>query len=213
MMRYCFFLLALFGQLTLVNAQIEDSLLASKSNLKIGYSIGLSYNIYSWYHLSNTPSAFEKKTYSTGQAMNILPGLSTGLWIGNVKHWLLSLETEVTFLPFALSLQQYRGLGTLEVPTLVRFQFPLSRQQSLWTFLHFGTGIQWQLLDLYGHTSPTHSHQHFTWVGEVGWHISAVAHQRHILRELEFFVRLGTNTKEFFHFNTGLRLCFRNGNK
>lgn len=210
-MRFCLFLLALVGQLLTAHAQTTDNPPPS-SNLRIGYSLGLSYNFYSWYRPPSISTNFE--IYSTGQVLNILPGLHAGVWIGDVEHGLLSLQTELSFLPFALSLQQYSGLGVLEVPTLIKFQLPISRQQSLWTFVHLGAGVQWQAVDLYDKRPfSTHAQQYMTWVGEIGFHLSAVAHSKHKIRELEYFVRIGAAPNGAFSANTGLRLCFRNGTK
>ncbi|MGH1336385.1 MAG: hypothetical protein ACRBFS_09680 [Aureispira sp.] len=210
-MRYCLFLFLLFGQLTVVNAQLDQPA-PTIPTLKVGYSLGLSYNMYSWHRPPSSLSL--QKPYSTGQVLNILPGFHTGLWIGNVKNWLLSVETGINFLPFALSSQQYSGLGILEVPTLIRVQFPLTRQQSLWTFLHLGAGLQWQSVDLYDRASiNSHQRQYFVWVGEIGWQLAAVAHQQHRIRALEFFVRVGAAPVGATHISIGLCLRFRNGKK
>jgi hypothetical protein len=182
---------------------------ANNKNLHLGYSLGLSYNFYSWY----APPNYTTSNYSTGQALNILPGLNAGLWLGDIDNWLLSLETEINFLPFALSLHNYNGLGSLEIPTLVKIQFPLSKQQSLWTFLHIGLGVQWQSVDLYARKELANYNQSYlTWVGELGWQIAAVAHHKHQIRTLEYFVRVGAQV-DALSVNTGLRLRFSNGNK
>lgn len=206
-MRYGLLLCLLIGCWTIVNAQqsIRPSYTV-KNDLHLGYSLGLSYNFYSWY----APPNYATSNYSTGQVLNLLPGLNTGLWIGDINHWLLSLETAINFLPFALSLNNYNGLGSLEVPTLVKIQLPLSKQQSLWTFLHIGLGVQWQSVDLYARKELTHYNQNYlTWVGELGWQIAAVAHHKHRIRTLEYFVRVGAQTNAL-SVNTGLRLRFSN---
>lgn len=208
-MRYCLFVVALIGQLALVNAQTAET---PSSRIRVGYSLGLSYNLYSWYRAPNESRG--NKPYSTGQVLNILPGVGVGFWLGDMDHWLLSLETEVNFLPLALSVQQYNGLGVLELPTLLKLQVPLSRQQSLWTFVHVAAGVQWQQIDLYDRSvASKHQRQYLTWVGEIGVHLSAVAHKKHRLRELEYFIRLGAGEAGAFGWNTGLRLQFRNGNR
>lgn len=209
-MRYGLLLCLLIGYWTVANAQQSmDSASAAKKNLHLGYSVGLSYNFYSWY----APPNYTASHYSTGQVLNILPGLNTGLWIGDVDNWMLSLETEINFLPFTLSVDQYNGLGSLEIPTLAKIQLPLSKQQSLWTFLHIGLGVQWQSVDLYARKELTNYNQtYLTWIGELGWQIAAVAHHKHRLRTLEYFIRVGAQV-DALSINTGLRLRFSNGNK
>jgi hypothetical protein len=210
-MRYGLFLSIFLGMAVWATAQNTKT---ASPTLKTGYSLSLSYNLYSWHRAPQLPDNPKPPPYSTGQALNILPGLGAGLWLGTVDKWLLSLESELTFLPFALDVQHYRGLGVLEVPTLIKFQFPLSRQQSLWTFLHIGAGLQWQLLDLYDRALlPTQQRKYWTYVGEIGWHLSAVAHQRHRIRELVYFVRFGFNQQAAINVQTGLQVYFRNGNR
>ncbi|MFK7798511.1 MAG: hypothetical protein AB8E82_13750 [Aureispira sp.] len=209
-MRYGLLLCLLIGYWTVGNAQqsIVPPATVNK-NLHMGYSLGLSYNFYSWY----APPNYTASNYSTGQVLNILPGLNTGLWIGDVEHWLLSLETEINFLPFAFSLNKYNGLGSLEIPTLAKIQLPLSKQQSLWTFLHVGLGVQWQRVDLYDRKELANYNQtYITWIGELGWQIAAVAPHKHRLRTLEYFVRVGAQVNAL-SVNTGLRLRFSNGSK
>ncbi len=213
-MRYSIFLWAILGQWAFLQAQTIPEVDPTPSTLRVGYSWALSYNLYSWYRAPNREQQSERRPYSTGQAMNLLPGLSLGFWLGDVEHGLFSLETEINFLPFAVSVQQYQGIGVLEIPTLLKYQFPLSRQQSLWTFLHVGAGVQWQYLDLYDRAAQSqYERRYLTWIGEIGWHLSAVAHQKHRLRELEYFIRFGVGQTTAISLNTGLRLRFRNGTR
>jgi hypothetical protein len=181
-----------------------------KTKIYAGYGLFLNYNLYSWYQ---KPSTIERPLTASGQVLNVLPGLGLNFWVGDVDHWILSVEGAIEYLPFALDIDNYKGLGALSIPLLAKIQFPVAKQKSLWLMLHFGAGVQLLHSDIYDRpkTYENASNPFFTsFVGEFGLHISAVGYKRQHLREVELFFRAGAAPFGTLSFNTGLRLTLWN---
>ena len=94
---------------------LSSTLFAQKKAKKIefGYGISYAYNLYTY---SITPNRRDSISSSSGQVLNVLPGLHMNLWFGNVDTWILSLEAGATYLPFALDIDNFRGMGILKFP-------------------------------------------------------------------------------------------------
>lgn len=201
----CLFILGLsFGKL---HAQEAPK---PKSKIHLGYALFLNYNLYSWYQ---KPSTIENPLSSSGQVLNVLPGLGVNFWVGDVDHWILSVEGGIEYLPFALDTDIYKGMGALSIPILAKAQFPILKQKSLWLMLHAGAGVQLLHTDIYARPdvySIGFNPFFTTVVGEVGLHISAVGYQRQHIREVELFLRAGAAPFGAVSFTTGLRLTLWN---
>ncbi|MFT5648217.1 MAG: hypothetical protein ACI976_002915 [Aureispira sp.] len=201
----CLFILGLsFGKLHAQDAP------KTKTKIYAGYALFLNYNLYSWYQKPNT---IERPLSSSGQVFNVLPGLGMNLWLGDIDHWILSLEGGIEYLPFALDTDVYKGMGALSIPVLAKIQFPVAKQKSLWLMLHVGAGVQFLHTDIYArpNTVGIGFNRFFTSiVGEVGVHISTVGYKRQHIREVELFFRAGGAPFGTASFNTGLRLTFWN---
>lgn len=177
------------------------------SALHFGYGLFLNYNLYTWHQ---KPS-FVLANSSSGQVFNVLPGVGASLWLGDVDHWLIALESGVEFLPFALDIDNYSGLGAVSFPILAKVQLPVAKQKSLWLMVHAGAGVQFTKTDLYAQPNTTINHPFYaTIMGEVGFHISAVGYQKQHLREVELFVRAGAAPLGAISVHTGLRVSFLN---
>jgi len=205
-----YILLCLFivvGSFEKLNAQDTP---ATKTKIYAGYGLFINYNLYSWYQ---RPSTIESPLSSSGQVLNVLPGLGLNFWIGDVDHWIIALEGGIEYLPFALDIDNYKGMGALSIPVLAKVQFPVAKQKSLWLMLHFGAGAQFLHTDIYNRPEAYQnaSNPFFTSiVGELGVHISAVGYARQHLREVELFFRVGAAPFGTVSFNTGLRLTLWN---
>lgn len=182
----------------------------AKTKVHLGYAFFMNYNLYSWYQ---KPSTIESPLSSSGQVLNVLPGLGLNFWIGDVDHWILSIEGGLEFLPFALDIDNYKGLGALSIPILAKAQFPILKQKSLWLMLHVGAGAQLLHTDIYARPDAYQNvaNPFFTTiVGELGVHISTVGYQRQHIREVELFLRAGAAPFGAVSVTTGLRLTLWN---
>lgn len=198
-------LILLFGKL---QAQEMDS--KPKTKVYSGYAFFMNYNLYSWYQ---KPSTIERPLSSSGQVLNVLPGLGLNLWFGDVDQWIVSIEGGIEYLPLALDIDNYKGLGALSVPMMAKVQFPVAKQKSLWLMLHVGAGAQLLHTDIYARPTiyQNAANPFFTSIiGEFGLHISAVGYRKQHLREVEWFVRAGAAPFGTVSFNTGLRLTLWN---
>lgn len=206
-MKYIFTLLAMASLSLNIIAQ-QDS--TSSSKLYAGYGLFMNYNLYCWYQ---KPSSIDVSLSSSGQILNILPGVGLNFWFGDVDHWILSLEGAIEYMPFALDASVYKGLGALSIPILAKTQFPIVKQQSLWLMLHIGAGVQLLHTDIYARPllyQNTYNPLFAAIVGEIGIHVSAVGYLRQHIREIEFFIRTGAGLLGAVGFNTGLRITFWN---
>lgn len=184
-----------------------------KKTVRFGYNFHLNYNLYTWYQ---TPTTTSSDNHSVGQALNILPGLGGGIWVGDVKNWLLSVDASVQYLPFAFDTEQFTGMGSLAFPVATKIQFPIAKQNSTWLMMHLGAGVQFVKTDCYARpetlaTAPNPFYA--TYYGEVGFHISAVAYRLQHLREVELFFQAGAGANQNMLFGAGLKLTYWNAIK
>ncbi|WMX16702.1 MULTISPECIES: hypothetical protein [unclassified Aureispira] len=207
-MKYTLLCLSLIGLLFGKLQAQENS--QTTSPIYVGSAFFMNYNLYSWYQ---KPSRIESPLSASGQVLNILPGLGVNFWVGDVDRWIVSIEGGIEYLPFALDIDHYKGLGALSIPLLAKVQFPVAKQKSLWLMLHFGAGTQLLHTDIYARPSAyqnTYNPFFASIVGETGIHISAVGHKRQHLREVELFFRAGAAPFGTISFSTGLRLTLWN---
>jgi len=206
-MKYVLLCLSIIG-LSLGRLRAQDT--STTTKIYTGYGLFMNYNLYSWYQ---KPSTIESPRSASGQVLNILPGLGLNFWVGDVDHWIISIEGGIEYLPFALDIDNYKGLGALSIPIMAKVQFPVAKQKSLWLMLHFGAGAQLLHTDIYSRPEAYQnaSNPFFTSiVGEFGVHISTVGYQRQHLREIELFFRAGAAAFGTVSFNSGLRLTLWN---
>ena len=87
-----------------------------KPVLKSGYHLTTQYNLYNRFsHLSTATEA----RVSSGQVLNVLPGVGFGFWIAKPQKWWLSCHLSLEYSPLALDLEQKIGLGTLNILSLI----------------------------------------------------------------------------------------------
>ena len=201
---YIFLLIIISGT---VYAQQNNT--REQRKLYFGYGININYNLYSWYQ---NKSKTNQSVSRSGQVLNILPGLGLNLWCGDIKHWILSVEGGVNYLPFALNINQYSGMGSLSFPLIAKIHFPVAKQKSLWAMLHIGIGAQFNRTDLYDRRNNSVQNNSFftTIAGELGIHVAAVGFLRRQIRDIEYFIRVG-GYENSISINTGIRLSFWKG--
>ena len=181
-----------------------------QKDIYFGYGLFLNYNLYSWYQ---NPASNNNSGSSCGQVLNIIPGLGFNFWLGDIEHWILSMEAGVEYNPFAFDLERYSGMGALGIPAMAKVYFPVAKQKSLWLMLHGGIGLQFISTNLYNQPSTSQVITNIFYtniVGEVGIHIAAVGHYRKQIKEIEYFIRFGGGAFNSINLNTGIRLTFWN---
>lgn len=193
-------------------AQIDTLPKAQKSKVpvRVGYRFQADLNLYSWHQ---KPTSIYKEKSSSGQVLNVLPGLGLGFWIGDVKHWLFSVEGSVRYLPFEFDMNQYKGLGSLAFPVQANLHFPIAKQNSTWVLLHLGGGLQWLKTDLYARPDAIQKFAnpyYYTIYGEIGVHLAAVSKHLDHLREVEIFFQAGAGNDNSLFFSSGMKLSFWN---
>lgn len=193
-----------------VTVHAQQNKQSKQNKLYFGYGLNINYNLYCWYQ-NNAKT--NQPVSTSGQVLNILPGLGLSLWLGDIEHWILSIESGIDYSPFALSVNKYAGMGSLSLPLISKFHFPIAKQKSLWALLHIGIGAQFNQTNLYNRGMNNHHSQNnsffTTIVGELGIHAAAVGYWRKQLRDIDYFIRVG-GFENSISINTGIRLTFWN---
>ena len=201
---YIFLLVIISG-----TVQAQQNNQKEQKKLYFGYGININYNFYCHYQ---NRSKTNQSVSTSGQVLNILPGLGLSLWCGDIEHWILSVEGGVDYSPFALNVNKYAGMGALSLPITAKLHFPFAKQKSLWAMLHIGIGAQFNRTELYNRAgnNPSQNNSFFTTiVGEMGIHVAAVGYWRRQMRDIEYFIRVG-GFENSISINTGIRLTFWN---
>jgi hypothetical protein len=174
--------------------------------LQMGMSFYLDYNLYHWY---KKPASLSPETESAGQILNLLPIGGMGLWIGRAGSTTLGIEGGIDYSPFSFDTKEYKGMGAVSFPVLVRLTQPFAPQQGISPFFGVGAGLQWNRIDLYGRPSGSQTalNPYFqTRVIEFslgmgsGWHIDE--RQTGLIA---FYARIGNSPDQAFSMNFGLR--------
>ena len=180
----------------------------AQNNFHFGYYINPSLNLYQRTHQPET-AVTDNKERSSGQGLNILPGLSTGLWVGKAKTFALGVEAGVEYLPFSFNLQHFNGMGSVAFPLLLRGHIPIQKQHSSLISLDIAGGLQWNKSNLYLHNnSPLPFFISYTF--ELAAGIGAVSQKANQIRGTDLFFRFGFGADKSMSFQTGLRMHFWN---
>lgn len=187
--------------------------LPDASKVQFGYLLYANYNLY---HRYTKPSYLSPKFRSSGQVLNVLPGLGTGFWVGKPTKWWLSLESGAEFAPFTLAVNKFKGMGSLAVPVLLKAHLPVAKQRSALVAINFGAGAQWTWSEIYA--VPTEFKNRVslrgsfvTYIGELGLSLGAVNEHLKNIKDVSFYIRFGAGLGGAMAFNCGLRLSFWNG--
>ncbi|MCP4443349.1 MAG: hypothetical protein GY810_30985 [Aureispira sp.] len=187
--------------------------LPDAKKVQFGYLLYANYNLYQWYQ---KPTFLRANFRSSGQILNVLPGLGLGLWVGKPKKWILSLEGGGEFAPFTLDINKFKGMGSIAVPALIKCSLPFSKQQSALFAINFGAGAQWTWSEIYAVPTefkygPTLNTFFVTYIAEIGLSMGALGENLKRVRDFSFYARLGANVNGAITFNAGLRVGFWNG--
>lgn len=201
----------LFYFILLFNALFTFSLHA-QNKLHFGYYINPSLNLYQRIHQPKT-FVVDGANRSSGQVLNLLPNLSTGLWFGQAQVWAVGVEGGVEYIPFSFNLQNYEGMGSVSFPVLLRGHFPLAKQHSSAITLDVAGGLQWNKTELYlDKNAPQAAYNPFfvTYTFEVAGGIGAISQKANQIRGVDLYFRFGFGADASMSFHTGLRVHFWN---
>jgi hypothetical protein len=187
---------------------ILSNICFAQNNFHFGYYINPSLNLYQRLHQPQTAFS-DNKERSTGQGLNILPGLSTGLWIGKAKTFAIGLEAGVEYLPFSFNLQHFNGMGSLAFPVLMRAHIPIKKQHASHISLDVAGGLQWNKSNLYFNNNNSLPF-FISYTLEFAAGIGAVSQKAKQIRGTDLFFRFGFGADNSLSFQTGLRMHFWN---
>ncbi len=139
-MRCFLFLIPLLWGFSKLNAQ----------KIQMGMSLYLDYNLY---HRYQKPDFLSPERESAGQLLNLLPLGGFGFWIGQAGSFTVGIEGGLDYMPFSIDLQEYKGLGAVSFPLLLRATQPFAPWAEISPFVGVGIGLQWNRIDLYGRPS------------------------------------------------------------
>lgn len=166
MIRYLLLLLLYTGILSQSQAQIAPTI-TNEARFVIRPYLFAQYNLYHWYQQPLYQTDGQPK--NVGAALNILPGLGGGILMGKKTTLLFAVESSLQYMPLAMDLNGFDGIGALSWPVLVHFRIPLEK----FAFLQIGGGVQWNKINLH-HNNAANSF-FMTYVGEVGFGIEETA--------------------------------------
>jgi hypothetical protein len=189
--------------------------LHAQDQLRLGYYVNPSLNLYQRTHLPNS-TLTDGSDRSSGQLFNILPDLSVGLWIGQAKNWTLGLEAGFGYHPFSFNVQNYNGLGSFQIPLMLRTFLPLKSQHSSAIHMNIATGIQINKTQLYfqpNNSLTSESVNFHTYLLEISGGLAAISQKATQIRGVDLFFRFGFGASQSLSFKTGLRVHFWNSFK
>ena len=190
--------------LCVLDAQIINAQASAKPKpVQAGYQFRIQYNLYN--RFSHRPK-LQKASVSSGQVLNVVPGIGGGFWLSQPHKWWLSVHANIEYSPLALDFEQKIGLGTLNIPVGIECKLPLTRQKSLWTFMHFGFGTELFYSAIYQKNAFNNLHQSL--YAELGVHLAAVGLIKKQKKDLSFYFRYGIGWEGERSLNIGLRLQF-----
>lgn len=178
------------------------------SPFEFGLQIPISYNLYHRYQSPTYKgSSGQTEQERAGQILNILPGLGAGIWLGQPRYYIISVDAQIEYKPFSLRTGEFRGLGAYAVPILMRVHVPFLKTKGLALTGQLGGGVQLSQTNMYAR--PTNVDQiplSSTIVGElgvgvlIGWDGGQPAWQ------FDLFTRIGRGKNQAASTNIGLRL-------
>lgn len=160
-----------------------------------------NYNLYSWH---------QEGSHSTGQAMNVLGGAGIGFWAMPTNGFKISLEAGAEFLPFSFDITNYKGMGTVNFPGLVRFAF-IDGVRGLFFPLSMALGVELSKTELYAQPVPEPDPSwRLAYIGELSLGIGGYLDNSFFdSQSLNLFIRMGGNPHhKLLSLSVGLRFTF-----
>lgn len=125
-------------------------LFISNVHAQVGYGLTVKTELYSRYNNPASENVLNEPAQSAGSALLNL-GIGPKLWFGG-ENIAFSPEAAVIFSPFALSSNDYKGLGALSFPIMAKFHFlgmtNFNRDGKFGFAL--GAGIQYTRTEIFG---------------------------------------------------------------
>jgi hypothetical protein len=169
-----------------------------------GLDIGLEWSAYQRYQRPTTHqfSTISNDNNSAGQILNIVPNLRLGMILTDLGSWGIALHTGLTYSPFSVDIDQYKGMGAISFPLTLSYQFYFDDN----VFLSLGGGVQFSKIEM-GARSPEFSNIpnpfFMTYVGEIS--IGGFS-SYYIAIGITGFARVGFNQHQAHTLDVGLRV-------
>ncbi|MCP4440765.1 MAG: hypothetical protein GY810_17725 [Aureispira sp.] len=164
------------------------------------------WNIYSSFRkpLGNNIAAPER---SVRQAVNVMPNLGLGFWIG-VPMGMLSLEGGAGYMPMATRKENTNGKGALMIPLSLRYSL-FGGAHSVGAGFSIAAGVNLIKTELHKHPETGNSsNQPFfpTYFAELS--LDVIKGSSANLHSLGIYARMGWGLNQSTFFNLGLRYSF-----
>lgn len=115
---------------------------------QFGAGLTFGYGLYNWYQHPNIASDTLKRSSGATGGFHIGPKL----WVGR-KNFSVSVEGQINYTLFTLDLAENKGMGSLDFPIMLLFNFKglanLYEPEFYGWGLSFGGGIQYSKTELY----------------------------------------------------------------
>ncbi len=145
--------------LTFVTFLIIENAFAQETHWRLGTIYYLDYSAYRWdQRPANAALPNTNEVYSLGQALNVLPGVYGGIWTGDQRWALFSVEGGMSYFPFSLDLGNSstpKSWGTLGFPLLAKVNWILDssyrqnrRRVNFKSYVYAAYGREWVLAGL-----------------------------------------------------------------
>lgn len=124
------------------------ALVTTEAMTQVSYGLSLRTELYSRYR-NPDPTSADQSPYAGSALLNL--GIGPKMWIGG-DLFTIAPEATVVISPFALSTKDYKGLGALSFPLMVKLEFlGLSNFNEIEDFgFGIGAGVQYTRTELFG---------------------------------------------------------------
>lgn len=139
---------------------------------------------------------------STGQVLNILPNARLGLVLNHADRWGFGLHAGVTYSPFSLDTEQYKGMGAVAFPLILSYQHQFVGD----LFLSVGGGVQFSKIEFAGKPLAFQALENpyfMTYVGEISF---GVFSDYYLAIGVTGFARVGFNQLGAHSLDIGIRV-------
>jgi hypothetical protein len=179
-------------------------LLTTSHAQSFGLDIGLEWSPYQRYQRPTTHqfSTISNGKNSAGQVLNIIPNLRLGVILTEFDIWGIAFHTGLTYSPFSLDIDQYKGMGAIAIPLTLSYQFYFDDN----TFLSLGAGVQFSTIEMSARPPEFKNIPNpffMTYVGEIS--IGGFS-SYYIAMGVTGFARIGFNQHKAHTLDVGLRV-------
>lgn len=169
----------------------------------VGLDFALEWSAYQHYQRpSNHQFAqISGQKNSAGQILNVLPNARIGFVVYETESWGFGLHTGVTYSPFSLDIDQYKGMGAVGFPFIFSYQHHFAND----FFMSIGGGVQFSKIEFSSKPLAFQSLENpyfMTYVGEIAM---GVFSDYYVNIGITGFLRVGFHQFEAHTLDIGIR--------